>query len=323
MLELVNFSNISCDTQGLMGGSPDKLRQFLQQNGLQGIELNLYGQWDKLMPPADVVQGIHLQFWPDWLDFWQENWPQLMQEFGTKEKIAAYYGAANPGEWLGKWQGVVSQASEIKPKYVVFHVCSNRGSSIYNRQYGYSDKDVVLAAIDLLNYIMKGLPKDCWLLLENLWWPGLTLQDPSLCRQMLAEINHPSVGIMLDTGHLMNTNWQLQNQQDGVEYVERIVRRLGELRKYIKGIHLHQSISGAYAAQMAQKYPQALREQLSWEESFAYISKVDRHQPFSIPEARRIIELVQPEFLVHEFIPDGLADWEKKITTQRQALGLL
>ena len=131
MLELVNISNISCDTEGILGGQPDKLYQFLARHGLAGIEFTRYGQWDRLMPPADTVQGVHLPFWPDWLDFWRQDWPELLQSFGTREMVQQYYNAATREEWLQQWRQNMRQAVEAGAKYVVFHVCSNRSRGFF------------------------------------------------------------------------------------------------------------------------------------------------------------------------------------------------
>lgn len=51
---------------------------------------------------------------------------------------------------------------------------------------------------------------------------------------------------MLDTGHLMNTNPELQTEQDGIEYILKTVKALGEDRKLIRGLHLNCSLSGDY-----------------------------------------------------------------------------
>lgn len=323
MLELVNISNISCDTEGVLGGKPENLHRFLARHNLAGIEFTLYGQWDRLMPPADTVQGVHLPFWPDWLDFWRQDWPELLQSFGTREMVEQYYSAATKEAWLQQWRQNISRAVGAEAKYVVFHVCSNRSREMINRRFSYDNQQVVTASIELLNELVDELPDECWLLLENLWWPGLTMQQPELCQQLVEGIKHPRTGFMLDTGHLMNTNWDLQNQLDGVEYVEQIVKGLGEMRHFIKGMHLHQSLSGLFVRTKAAENPEPLQQPLGWEESFQYVSQVDQHQPFSIPEARELVELIKPDFLVHEFIQQDMADWEQKVAVQRSALGYL
>ena len=40
--------------------------------------------------------------------------------------------------------------------------------------------------------------------------------------------NH-ACGLMLDTGHLMNTNVHLQNEQQGIDYILQVVAKLGDL----------------------------------------------------------------------------------------------
>ena len=51
-----------------------------------------------------------------------------------------------------------------------------------------------------------------------------------------------------------------------------------------------------------------------------YVLQVDRHQPFQTDAARRIVDLVRPDYLVHEFIQRSRSDWEEKLQTQQSAL---
>ena len=52
-----------------------------------------------------------------------------------------------------------------------------------------------------------------------------------------------------------------------------------------------------------------------------YVARVDAHRPFQTEAVRRIVEAIQPEYLVHEFLPATFAEWEEKVHTQRHALG--
>ena len=51
-----------------------------------------------------------------------------------------------------------------------------------------------------------------------------------------------------------------------------------------------------------------------------YVLKVDRHQPFRTTAARRIVDAVQPRYLVHEFVPENYEDWENKLVQQQKVL---
>jgi hypothetical protein len=51
-----------------------------------------------------------------------------------------------------------------------------------------------------------------------------------------------------------------------------------------------------------------------------HVMKIDEHLPFNTPEVQRIIDYIQPEYLVHEFIYSSLQEWGTKISQQQQAL---
>ena len=157
------------------------------------------------------------------------------------------------------------------------------------------------------------------LLFENLWWPGLTFQKPQLAGALLERVSHVDTGFMLDVGHLMNTNADLASEEDGARYVKEIYRNLGELGKRIYGVHLHQSLSGSYTKRMMEEHAGEHRS-LSWQEAMEYVLQVDRHQPFQTDAARRIVDLVRPDYLVHEFIQRSRSDWEEKLQAQQRAL---
>ena len=322
MLTLTNLSNADCDAENILQTDAGAVPAIVQEYGLDGIEFMLCGPWDQVLYPAPLIKGVHLLFWPTWLDFWRGDRTALLEEFGSEENIHAYYGAHDVSGWVEVWRENLRQAGECHPQYVVFHVAHNRTSEMYTREFSASDAEVIRAAAELVNQIADVLPKGCKLLFENLWWPGLTFRKPQLAEMLLDQVNYADAGFMLDTGHLMNTNFDLQNENEGADYVVQTYRDLGELGKRIYGVHLHQSISGSYTKEMMQRYAGEHRS-LDWSEAMAYVLQVDLHQPFQTEAARKIIDAIQPDYLVHEFTQRSRSDLEQKLRTQRLALGLL
>lgn len=319
MLQLVNLSNDSTDNVGLLGNDPAKLTAFLQRNHLDGIEFMCCAPWDEKFHPAGVIRGMHLWFWPSWLDFWRGDEQALLEEFGCLENIETYFGTSREA-WLAMLTKNFQQAAACGAEYAVFHVAQARGSEIRCRKFAYTSAQVIEAVLEFINQLAAHLPSELMLLYENLWWPGLDLQQPELVRELLAGTQHKA-GIMLDTGHLMNTNTALRSEAEAVDYILKIIKNLGGLADAIRGIHLHASLSGEFAAAEQIRHP--LRElNLSPQEMMDYVLQIDRHQPFQTGEARRILAAVQPEYLVHEFGQDSLEDWENKLRQQLQALQL-
>lgn len=322
MLTLTNLSNADCDVENLLQNSSDTLAEILHTHMLDGIEFMLCAPWDRAMFSPTYIKGVHLLFWSTWVDFWRGNRTALMKEFGSEEKIRAYYGSLHVSDWIAAWKENLRQAAECQPQYLVLHVAHNRTSEMYTRAFAATDEDVVRATIELVNEIACEIPEGCRLLFENLWWPGLTFCQPHLAAMLLEKVNYSAVGFMLDTGHLMNTNLDLRSEADGAAYVTKIYRNLGAVGKYVYGLHLHQSLSGSYVREMMRRHVGAC-DPLDWQTAMAYVMRVDRHEPFRTEAARRILDAVQPDYLVHEFLQRSRTDWEQKIRTQRRALGIL
>ncbi|AOH47645.1 xylose isomerase [Selenomonas sp. oral taxon 920] len=322
MLTLTNLSNADCDVENVLENDTDAIPAIMREHELDGIEFMICGPWDRVMHPPQYIKGVHLLFWPCWLDFWRGNRAALMEEFGSEENIRAYYGSLHVGDWIAAWKENLRQAAECQPQYLVLHVAHNRTSEMYRRAFAATNEDVIRATIELVNEIACEIPEGCRLLFENLWWPGLTFCQPHLAAMLLEKVNYPAVGFMLDTGHLMNTNLDLRSEADGAAYVTKIYQNLGEVGKHVYGLHLHRSLSGSYVREMMHRHAGSC-DPLGWQTAMDYVVRVDRHEPFRTEAARRILDAVQPDYLVHEFLQRSRTDWEQKIRIQQCALGIL
>ena len=318
MLTLTNLSNADCDVAHILHGDMDALPAILQELGLDGIEFMLCAPWDRTLFPPACIKGVHLLFWPTWVDFWRGNRSALMAEFGSEDNIRGYYGSLDVADWVEGWRENLRRAAECQPQYLVFHVAHNCTSEMYTRTFSVTDEEVIRADIELVNAIVGEIPRGCKLLFENLWWPGLTFQKPQLAAELLARVNYPDTGFMLDTGHLMNTNLDLQSEAEGAAYVQKIYHELGELGKRVYGIHLHQSLSGTYTREMMRRHV-GWKTPLDWQTAMDYVMHVDQHQPFHTDAARRIVETVQPMYLVHEFQHRSRDDLVSKLRIQQRA----
>jgi len=315
MLQLVNLSNYSSDTK-LIHHSPECLQAFLNHHHLDGLEMMFCDAWDQRLHKQEWIQGVHLRFWPTWLDFWRGDNKELLKQFGSEDNIIACYGGLSREAWLTVYQENIRTAVRAGAKYMVFHVSQARTSEVFNWQFSFSDSEVIEATIELVNELVDEIPPNVALLFENLWWPGLTLKNPKLVAQLLENVKHPNVGIMLDTGHLMNINQDLTSEAEGIDYIMTILNALGEYRHYVRGIHLHKSFSGEYIKQSRCRKI----ETYDMTQVMNHVLHIDQHQPFATSDVQRLIEFVQPEFLVHEFMYSTIEEWSQKINLQQQAL---
>lgn len=318
MQELLNISDHACDTEGILASDPSRLAEVLRQ-GLSGVELMITGYGNPAFFPTETIHGVHLRFWPNWLDFWLGNEEELQKEFGSRENIAVVFGE-DRAAWLALWRENMCAAARVGARYVVFHVANARSWEMKRRHFTYGSAQVIDAAAEVANAISDVLPEECLLLYENLWWPGLTLTEPELAARLLERTRHERTGFVLDTGHMMNTNTRLTNEDEAVRYILQKVENLGSLRERIFAMHLHRSLSGDFVQRsMAEAQKEEMRT-LSFEEGYRYVSEVDRHEPFQTDAVRRLVEEVAPDFLVHEFLISSLEEWKQKVRRQRENL---
>ena len=320
MLELINVSNDNMSIGRLFNNSGVNLENFLDKHFLDGVELIFSGEYEEKVLPQKLIHGVHLCYWPSWLDFWRENKKALLSRFENNGQIKNYYLAETPEQWVEVWKGNIRQALEVGAEYVVFHVSESPVGELYSRNFRLTDDEVVNAVVELVNEITREMPEKCRFLFENIWWPGLTFQKAEIAERLLNETNFSNTGFMLDTGHLMTTNPELGSEEEAAEYVTRIYHQLGDAGKYIYGLHLHKSLSGEYIKAMMKKHAGEYWPR-GWKETAEYISGVDRHEPFLTEAVQKIVEEIKPEYLVHEFLSGSLTELEHNVHLQRHALG--
>ncbi len=313
--------NLSTDSYDLLRfRDSDELSAFM--TGFDGIEL-LYTEPDArgVIPPARVT-GLHMNCLPCWLDFWNGDEQALIYEFGDLKTCEEYYGGSDRTALIDRYKRELKIARKYGAKYVVFHVSDATTRETPLRKYRHSSAEVTDGACELLNSLFAE-ESGVTLLLENLWQPGLTFTDPALTRRLSDGVSYRDKGIMLDTGHLLHTNTSLSSQEEAVKYISSLLDIHGGLCSYIKGVHLHQSLTGEYALS-ASKLPAP--EGSYKERSLAamlYAFAVDRHQPFTCPGVRELIDRISPEFLTFEYITESRDELGRFLKEQRSALGLI
>ncbi len=272
---------------------PGGLHGFIDKHKLDGIELLVYDDKGYKENYIEETVGVHLEYWPIWLDFWrgeeQDVFDPVIREYGIQEKTRE--------EWLDKICGNLRAAAKLQPEYLVWHVSHSTIEETYTLNYHYSDDEVIDATLEVFSQVADSIPKDTYLLFENLWHSGLKLTNPRLVDKLLhgAVKYYDKVGLMLDTGHLMNSNMNLQNEQQGVQFVMDTVKALGSNAAAIQGMHLNCSLSGAYQKTLGRR-----PEKWDIHSHMIHITSIDQHKPFKEVDLHPLIELVQPKYITHE-----------------------
>lgn len=291
-----------CASTAVDYGGWEGLRRELQGLGLDGVE-GIWGGED--IPsdfPKDLLTGYHLTFFPDWLDFYREDRAALTRKFGSPEAAYGFYGGRGAETLLNLYRADLERARSLGAKYVVFHVSDVSIEEGYTYRWLHTDEEVLDASAEVIDLLLKGIAPDFDFLVENQWWPGFTFTEPEKTGRLLDGISYPRKGILLDTGHLMNTNTRIRTQADGVDYIRAMLEHHGELSRMIRGVHLHQSVSGAYVRAHTGLPPNDLTEDYTerFTASYAHIQQIDRHRPWTSGRVSALLDRIDPLFLTHE-----------------------
>lgn len=293
------------------------LETYLKETRLDGIELFLPKELHTELKQETV--GVHLPYLPFWLDLWYGDSERLNRQFFDEEEQVRYLGGANDREtWCGRVRQSLARADAYEPEYLVWHVSEANREEIFTRDFYYTDDDVIDATAELFQAVSDVIPKDSIVLFENLWWPGLRLTEPRIVEKLFDKIDSERVGIMLDTGHLLNTDVSLRTEEEGADYILRTLDRLGSLAGKIRGIHLQCSLSGEYVQSALRVRP----HDLSPQEECHHIVAIDNHRPFETSAMRRVIERVDPDWLVHELYYDSLQHMQTMLRQEKKLLNL-
>lgn len=279
MKTLMNFTSYEEDTTRY--DSVADLRQFYQKYGCSGIELMPIDKspatFSSCMEP-DMVVGIHTCSIADWMNL-------------DTDYLVEHY------------RKDLDYARDVHAEYVVFHVTqvSFQESLTYIPEH--TDQEVIEASCKLINQLLDGQDYHFHFLMENLWWPGLNLMDPSITKYLLDHIHYEKKGLMLDTGHLLHTNQNLRSQSEALSYLKHILETHKELYPFIKGIHLQQSLTGEYVQEFI-KNPPSLKTDPDelFAQAFTHIFQIDKHLPFTEPGIRELVDEIDPLYLTYEYI---------------------
>ena len=245
-----------------------------------------------------------------------------MRKFSSWETVREVYRGMTPEDLLRQFRWDLDLGIRLKAPYMVFHVSDVSMEEGYTYRWLHSNREVLDGAIELINLLLDGVEPTFDFLVENQWWPGFTFTQPEETEYLLSRINYPRVGIMLDTGHLMNTDWKIKSQWDGVRYILKMIEKHGKLAKNIRGLHFHQSISGAYCRKTVGELPEdfPLEFNEAFARNYAHILQIDRHRPWTEETCVMILDRVQPKYLTHEIRGSVFHGKENAIRAQKRRI---
>ncbi|MFR8073975.1 MAG: hypothetical protein ACLU6H_04555 [Lachnospiraceae bacterium] len=272
----MNFS-LEADDLGRYTDSTD-LRRFYQSFGLSGLELMPLGEDPAHLVEKDMIVGVHLRCITDWMDL-------------DKDMLIEHY------------RKDLEYARLINAGYVVFHVTQVGFAESLVYAMKHTDAEVVDAAAAFINELLDGHDYPFWFLMENLWWPGLNMLDARITERLLAQVHYAKKGLMLDTGHFMNSNYELETPADALAYLHQMLDEHEALLPMIRGIHLNQSLSGHYMKDYRKHplIPKTDPTELATQ-TFLHIFQVDQHRPFVALGVRELVSRIDPDYVTLEYI---------------------
>lgn len=276
MKTMMNFTTSEDDVTRY--SSAADLREFYQGFGLSGLELMPLETPQNTIVFPDMVVGVHTCSIADWMSM-------------DRSTLLAHF------------QKDLDYAEEIRAEYVVFHVTQVSNEECWTCRMKHTDEEVVDAACGFINALLDRKQYSFWFLMENLWWPGLNFLRPSVTKRLLDGVHYSKKGLMLDTGHFMHTNLNLRTQKEALISLHAMLDAHQDLLSCIKGVHLHQSLTGAYVKQWLEQ-PHMLDSdpEKRFCQVFEHIFRIDRHLPFTEPGVRGLIDRIRPLYLTYEYI---------------------
>ncbi len=324
MKELMNFSLYEND-MNMFGSDWGRIRNFLVRHDLDGLELFVDSS---PLPevPVDIIEGVHLPYWMGrhraWVD--PSAFDQDMEEF---EKIYVF-GGGSRGEVIDNFRRSLENAHVLDASYAVFHVSYAEMEQVFTRCFDCTDYDVLETTSEFLNEAVSVYPggePPVRLFFENLWWPGLTFLDPMNVEYFGSLLDFDNWAFVLDTGHLMNATMKCDDEECSVNVVLDLLSNHSEdILRRIEGMHFHCSLSGEFMrSSLGMEAPEGFDDRPFQDRLMSVmeiLEQMDQHMPFTSESCSRLVDMVSPDFLTHEFVSTDLLILDEKLNIQKRAL---
>lgn len=315
MYKLLNRSDFSTNDE-----LEKSWEKYSKKYGIDYFELIKYSDIDN-SSLKKKIKGYHLRFFPTWLDLYFYSKEELLLRLGEEKNIRSLCGGITKDEMLEYYKKELERAKGLEVEYVVLHACNIDIFESMTYNFRFSDMEILEKVVEFVNEIFDNEKYNFTLLLENLWWPGLKLTSYLEVDYLIKNIKYKNTGFMLDTGHMLNTNLELKNSDEGVDYILENLENLKEYKNYIYGVHLNLSLSGEYVKRSIELNKERrlnLKEVLN--EIYFHVEKIDYHFPFDNMRIKEVLKELPLKYLVYEFIARDEISVERAIEKQEKIL---
>lgn len=321
---LLNISTHETDLKTI-GHDWGRAQDLVEGRGFDGYELYPVGKYAFGQIPASIVVGLHLRFFAILEPIWLGDRQRLLQIFGDEAAVEHFYGGVDKYAIIDAYREQLELAKMYGCEYVVFHASQCELEYVFDWNCPWSWEETIDLCAEIINEATSHTSYDGLILFENLWWPGsMRLDEPAEVDRLMARVQYPRCGIVLDTGHVLNKNQQIDNEREGIEYLLRTVSHLGEVKSLVRAVHLTRSLSAEYVKRTRKLEDPFAGTSSFWDRFLTahnHINSIDQHDPFEDPRIGELFEIVAPDYLVFEFTYADMGEWKCKIDTQLSALG--
>lgn len=307
-MRLINFCE-SPKSMNRFNNQWSDVASWIEGHGLDGVEMIFYDINNAESVPEGIVKGVHMMYWPDWVDFAHGNHAYLENCIGDQKRIEGLYSARNFDEFIENYRKEYEKICQLGASYCVFHVGSMRNHEAYTKKFAYSDQDVFR---NVLHLIAKAIPEDnpVPIYFENLWGPGLNLKDSEATKAFIEAVPLQRKGIMLDLSHLLITNEAFTSYEGANRFIHERLDALGEGIKWIKGMHVNATFPNKYwgSASMDAShndYKCAIDALDKYRIISRHIQEIDQHIPYESDALQSFIDRIDPEVVVYEVLADS------------------
>lgn len=318
-MKLCNFSNTQYHLDWY-GGQWEQLKNRLEAMHIEGIELLLHGNQNIEGIPKSLVKGLHLSYYPTWMDFYKQD-PVYLEDFPTPEDLKQAFGGDTPKAMVDRYKMEYEIAQSLEADYMVFHVGHVRLKDAFTFSYTYNDEEVLKATASFVNEIFDEDSK-VMLLFENLWWPGLRMSNASDINKFMEQITYENKGIMLDLSHLLLTAQSIHDFDEALDYLHKKLDELDDAVRWIKGVHINGTLFKDYMQQSHHEAYEALPKEQNqrFMAIYEHIKQMDQHLPFTHEGLKTLIKRIGPKYQMIELVGKDRDTWEQMIEKQMEYL---
>ena len=169
----------------------------------------------------------------------------------------------------------------------------------YTYRWLHTDEEVLDTSVEIIYLLLRDMMPAFDFLVENQLWPGFTFAESEKTVRLLDGISYARKGILLDTGHLLNTNYPHTGGGDCL--LRSVLEQHGALTRMIRGIHLHQSVSRTYVKKHTGRLPDNLPEDYTerFIVNYTHIHQINRHKPWTNMRSSTLLNQMDPLYLTH------------------------